>query len=251
MNIKNLTGLVLAIAFMGCGPQNGFQTKSPPSGSSGSGVPDTPNPNNSFSDAELWSQVQDELSGRMKGTTTSTLIAADSTQESLLLLFPFQPLLAIAGSFVSAEYPDIRVEKIRLETGEQALAVRIPFRYIFGNKSKMIPIDRLPNGDPLPAFPVGEIRGIAIRLGPSSSKFILNLYLGPQAVGAFIETPGFDLPSFFDWMDPIPIYNKARNMIIGYHKIVAEKGTFAGGYYVVARIPRETALKIQNLIKFN
>ena len=236
---------ILAVA---CGQQSGFQSKS--SSSFNSTSPEAGTPPDSFSDADLWNQINEDLTARMKGTQESTVLAVDQSQEALILLFPFQPLTVIAGKFVSEEYPDIKVEKVQRDSGEPALALIIPFRYVFGKNAKMQAMDKLPNGDPLPAFPAGEIRGFSIRLGQTSSKFRMNVYIGPQAVAAFIETPGLDLPGFFDWMDPVPVYNKSRNMIVGYYKLVAEKGSFPGGFYVAARIPKDTALKIQRVVKF-
>lgn len=253
-NVQTLIASLAVTSIISCGPQNGFQSTTESSSNSSQGNPGSSpvQPSPVESPNQLWTEINGELTGAIssKAFGDGTLMAVEQETESLILLLPYNPLTSFIGRFTSAEHPDITIEVMEKESGKKALGVRIPFKYILSRNTKMQNMGKLPNGDPLPAFPAGEIRGVAMNLNQQNKNYRLTIYFGPQAVAIFVETPGFDLPSYFDFLDPIPVYSKAKTAIVGYFKIVASKGAASGGFYLAARLPRDTSLKLQQVVKF-
>jgi hypothetical protein len=106
---------------------------------------------------------------------------------------------------------------------------------------KFAPSKRLPNGDPLPGVPGGELPSIGLEL--DQTDFFGNLYFGIETFAIFVPTPGFDplLKLTF------PIKNKSNRKTIGYISAVPEKAAFDGGFFLSLRVPDELARLIDGI----
>ncbi|MES2854831.1 MAG: hypothetical protein V4692_03155, partial [Bdellovibrionota bacterium] len=125
--------------------------------------------------------------------------------------------------------------------GSSALALRIPLeKYLHG--IEFLPAKRLPNGDPLPAIPDGELPSLAVKIS-RWADIKATIYLAPQVVGIYVNSP----------IDPrisitLPIRNAARTRTWGYLSSVPKKGDFDGGFFLSFAMPDAIARMIDDLL---
>jgi hypothetical protein len=144
------------------------------------------------------------------------------------------PLPQIPGAFVGIE---------TLQNGS-ALVVRMPLdRFLKGLKDA--DPSRLPNGDPLPGVPDGELPSLALdvsQLVGRSSNIKSTLYLAPTVIGVFVSTP----------FDPFirltfPLRNESKR-VMGYFSTVPKKTTFDGGFFLSFALPDDLARELTGLL---
>ena len=102
----------------------------------------------------------------------------------------------------------------------------------------------MPNGDPLPAVPGGELPHLAVQ---NTSKVNFYAYGNVKYFALFVPTPG--LNPFVNLT--FPINNAAGTKTLGYLATVAQKvtgsTTFDGGFYLAMVFPPELAAILDDL----
>tara|TARA_B100001248_G_C27399064_1_gene468354 strand:- start:173 stop:874 length:702 start_codon:yes stop_codon:yes gene_type:complete len=114
--------------------------------------------------------------------------------------------------------------------GYSQIEVHIPFEHFLGNYLP-IPADRLPNGDPLPAVPGGELPKFALKIQEAGRD--IHIYIAPGLVGAYVTTPEFNPYLYLQF----PIKNRNETKILGYVALVPEKLGYDGGVYIATKLP--------------
>ncbi len=162
----------------------------------------------------------------------------------IMIPMPSGVLFTPSGSF--SKYPDITFSPIFDADGRMKFAVRIPVKYIIKGTS-FLPPTSLPNGDPLPAMPVGfkELPSLAMTFSQQNNTQI-TLYLGVNAIGLFVTLPtNAALPIGFT----VPIKNKAKTKTFGTLSYVPAKGNFAPGLFVSTLIPAAVSRILEDYFK--
>lgn len=225
--VVSLSGLMIS-----CGP--GFETNASlgsalggnQSQSSGGQVTPVPSPIQSeFDKLDLSSQIDGGIYDGYQVT------AIDKVKNLLILRLPIPGNLPIEMSLPFPQQKDILVEAIT-EGGHSYLQVSIPLKYITRGITT-VPAQRLPNGDPLPKMPSGELPSLGLAF---PGKAATKLYIGVNAVGLYIET------SFNPYLAlSLPIKNQAGTQIWGYFSLVPEKASYQGGFFLSFQLPNSVA----------
>lgn len=172
------------------------------------------------------------------------VVELDKANKELVVRLPMlaNPFLILGmPSIQLPEIPGARLTLEPLPNDRLALALRIPLsRFLKGIES--IPPSKLPNGDPLPGVPDGEMPSVAVQL-TRIRDIKASIYLSPATVGIFVNTP-FD-PTY---NVSVPIRNEARTQILGYFSSVAAKSTYEGGFFISVKLPSEIARIIDDNI---
>lgn len=121
------------------------------------------------------------------------------------------------------------------------LVLSVPLKYLvkgvdFLNKG------RLPNGDPLPGIPSGELPSLSIRL-PFADNSEVRLYIGVTVIAIFVTSK----------VDPyIPmtflVRNKEQTKIIGSFSLIPEKNAYSGGLFLAAAFTDEVARVLEEYL---
>lgn len=251
-NLKALCAVLMSSTLMACG--SGFQSQENSSAAAGTGGDNISLGDGSQVTTEkAWNMVQSGVDGTVEGGTNSgsLVIQIDKARQSVILILPLPPifLLPISGMSIP-ELPGASVEMVDQPDGSKAMGVVIPLKYIvkggtFGDYGK------LPNGDNVPFIPVGEARGFAISF-PQKPSYRLHIYFAVNAAAVFIETPDWKFPDELALLPTMgfPVKNEEKTQVVGYFAIVPNRGSFASGVYVAARIPRQLAIVIDELIRY-
>lgn len=173
------------------------------------------------------------------------VVDIDRVKKELVLRLPLgqNPYFLInAGNF--SKLPGVTFQTELSRDGNASLALRIPLKYLLRGVNSLNP-SRLPNGDPLPFAPQSELPSLALSLDAKggTGKIGLNLYLGVDFVGIFVETPfnpGFGIS--------VPIKNQARTQVLGYFSLIAAKQDFQGGFFLSYQLPPQLAAAIEKYI---
>lgn len=246
--MKTQITLLVATALLasGCGqgfsPAAGLLSNSNSSlGNDGSGS--VPAPPVSDSDSAFKSYPSD---GAISGGTydQQQVITIDKEKKELVIYLPMIQI-PILDSFVSnspiPQIPGAVIGSEKLPDGSSAVALRIPLSKLL-NGVESLPASRLPNGDPLPAIPDGELPSIAVQLSKRGNAKA-SIYLAPSVVGIFVNTS-------FDPRFPItlPIRNQARTKTWGYFSTVPAKGTYQGGFFLSFALPDDLARILDDIM---
>jgi len=234
-----------SILLTGCG-KNGFQSIAP-TGSDSNGGQGTDGGTGGGSGGETpptWEKV--EMNGYPTGGTNAgqLVIYIDKANQSLLMVLPIPMLFPV---YAPIPIPDLEGAYLASYTDAQggtSLAVNVPLRHLVRD-GEFGANERLPNGDPLPYVPSGELPGFAIQF-PHSNTHKIHLYIGVNVAAAFVELPDFGLP----FGATFPVKNAAKTKTVGAIGYVTPKGAFAGGVYLAAQIPDELAAVIDDLIRW-
>lgn len=217
-------------------------------------TPGTGGPSNPPSTDQKWTQVEDQMYGKVGSGLFSGRLAVqiDRQRQSLVILLPF----TVGTNFPFSSFYVPQLTGVSLETqwnadGSTTVGVVVPLHYIrkglsFGDYS------RLPNGEPLPGMPVGESKGFAIDLPQTNVNYRLHFYVAVNAVAAYIETTGFKYPPELQFLPTtvFPVKDKTNGRTMGYLGLVPPRGSFPPGVFVSTRIPNELAVIIDDLLKF-
>jgi len=168
------------------------------------------------------------------------IISLDKVNKTLIISAPLpeNPLGAV-GHVDLAELPGAYIEIGPDNSGEWELRLVVPLRY-FKNVDLADP-HALPNGDPLPSVPGGELPRIAAHI--QNSKGELYLYLSSTIFAVFVPTPGINPTIGLT----LPIKNRKKTKILGYLSTVPEKKPYPGGVFASFMIPLELARIIDDL----
>lgn len=124
-------------------------------------------------------------------------------------------------------------------TGGYSFVIRVPVKYFLRDVASL-PADRLPNGDPLPMIPGGELPSTAFAINAGARK--VYLYLGLDSVALFVESPWIscgDLPVCINFT--VPIRNTAKTQVVGFFSLVMPKSGTTGGFFLSAMMPPKMA----------
>lgn len=158
------------------------------------------------------------------------VIELDKVKGEILFLLPLLP-----GEFIELapvavrELPGVTVETV-VRSNMTYLALRLPIKYITRKVNFLNP-GKLPNGNPLPGVPDGELPRLSIAL---KSDVKLQLYLGVNVFGLFLET---DFDPFLGLT--LPLKNQAGTKTVGYFATIPARGGFQGGFYLMTSLPPE------------
>ncbi|MBL7669556.1 MAG: hypothetical protein JNM39_03650 [Bdellovibrionaceae bacterium] len=224
------SGVLVSLIFLGCG--NTMQTT--PSTSQiepkPQNQPNIPNPPPSDSKQAIPGSV--DVSSFISGGTFDKMqvVEIDPIRKDLIFRLPLgmnQFILVNSGEL--PDFPGITFRTEILPNGQARLALRVPLKYVLRGVKHLDP-KKLPNGDPLPGVPSGEMPGLALTLD-STNKVQMALYLGADFVAIFVESP-FDPTISLQF----PIKNANGNKYVGSFGIIAAKETpaksFQGGFFL-------------------
>lgn len=241
--IRALT-LSTALALTACAPNTGFNTDSDGS-NDGQNLPGPTWPGDQEPPPQAgWERV--DFKGYASGGTynQNLVIYIDKANQSLLLVLPIPVIIPIIAPIPVPDLEGAELTSYTDAQGNTNLAVSIPLRHIVRG-GVFMPNERLPNGDPLPYVPSGELPGFAIEF-PQMRNYQIHLYVGVSVAAVFAELPDFGLP--FGWI--FPVKNSAGTKVVGAVGYVAPKGQYDGGMYLAAQLPPELAQIIDELIRW-
>ena len=190
-----------------------------------------------------WSAIS--MDGAINGGRfdRTKVVDIDKTAKTLVVRLPF-----IAGVQIGIEAPlpikEIPGATIGIEPntdGSSALVLRLPLAKVLRGVDFLQP-GRLPNGDPLPAIPEGELPSLGLSLS-RWADLKGALYLSPTVVGLFVNTK-FD-PTIRLTM---PIRDQARTKTYGYFTSIPAKPGFDGGFFISIALPDDLARAIDDLL---
>jgi hypothetical protein len=198
-----------------------------------------------------WSKVS--MDGFPEGGSyfQKQVIRIDTVKKTLVLTLPIQivPLIQFP-TYSGPSVPGVKVAFEQHPDGTRFITISVPLEHlikgiILGTGSA------LPNGDPLPGFPDGEMPGTTVSI-PGLLGWNLYLYIGSEAAAVFIEVPGLTLPGGIGGVFPtqitVPIKNKNKTKIVGYLSYIGPKTSSPGGAYIAAQLPRELAIILYQLL---
>lgn len=191
-----------------------------------------------------WEKVDHE--GYPSGGTSAgqLVVHIDKENQAIILVLPVPAFLV---SFAQMEIPELEGAYLTSYANPQGgsnLAVSVPLKYLIRGGEFGAP-QRLPNGDPLPYVPSGELPGFSIQF-PQMKNYRFYLYIGTNVAAAFVELPDFGLPIG----GTFPVKNGPKTKIIGAIGYVIPKGVHDGGVYLATQIPNQVAAMIDDLIRW-
>lgn len=237
-----LSSLLLTSA---CGGRSGFSTAG--AGADGTSQGQGTGGNNSETpgaSTPTWEKV--EMNGYPAGGNYDgrLVIYIDKQNQSLLMVLPIPVLIPIIAQVPIPDLEGAYLTSHEDSNGGKSLAINIPLRHIV-REGKFMPDQKLPNGDPLPFVPAGELPGFAIEF-PQMPKYQIHLYVGVNVAAAFVELPDFGLP--FGWTSKVK--NQSKTKVVGAIGYVPPKNNYDGGMYIAAQLPDDLARVIDELIRW-
>ncbi|MGE0632119.1 MAG: hypothetical protein AB7O96_06905 [Pseudobdellovibrionaceae bacterium] len=180
-----------------------------------------------------------DMKANIKGGVYNNTMAVDldKRNHALILYMPVGTNIFIGNvSATIPELPGASIKTTKLQNGSTVVAVSIPLKYIIKGIKFLDPA-RLPNGDPLPEIPAGELPGLAMKLG-DKKDVNFYLYVGVGVVAVYVTSP-FD--PFIEMT--FPLSNRDQTKVVGYFATVAEKEKESvkhqGGFFLSTVMPDE------------
>ncbi len=125
--------------------------------------------------------------------------------------------------------------------GQKTLNLVIPLKHVLRNIAS-IPAQRLPNGDPLPDMPGGELPSHGLSVAGSNGLKV-NIYVGSDAVGIFLET-NFD-PKFSFGVD----IRSQMQQKVGIFALIAAKTSFKPGVFLGVHLDARLARALDKFVR--
>lgn len=180
-----------------------------------------------------------ELQGKIDAGSYKGLqvISIDRAKKELVVTVPVPLPLGkpirkdINSNDIDGAYWELKM----VESNKWVMEVHIPMSNLVKGKFSDIPPALLPNGNPLPSIPTGELPGFAVKWEDGDDKEFF-LYLGGGTLAIFVPTFNFD--PFF--MVEVPIRNKKKDKIGSFWSI-PETEAYYGGFYLATVLPVEIA----------
>lgn len=230
MTFANFTlSLAAALLMAGCG------------GGSSSGGSD----NNSASSTPDWQNLKMDGAVTQGKYENRKLVSLDKANKLLLIHLPTLAVPVLVGNSVGQtitvpQLPGVSMDLELAADGNLDLVLKVPLSLVMHGASFM-DSQKLPNGDPLPAIPDGELPGLALDLNNTGSVKGY-IYLAPATVGAFVTTPFNPMVSM-----QLPIY-QGNGAVLGYLTTVPDKNSYPGGIFLDVKIPADIARIIDDVI---
>ncbi len=201
---------------------------------------------------EQWNKVSFDGFPQGGSFFNKLVVKIDKVKKTLVMTLPI-PLIPLI-QFPEYQIPEIPGAKVSFEQqtdGTKLIKVEIPLTHIVRGIELNPGTGTLPNGDALPGFPDGEMPGTTVSI-PGLVGWNMHIYVGAEASAVFIEVPGFTIPGDIGGFLPsqltYPIKNSDKTKILGYLSYVAPKGTYAGGAYIAAQLPKDLAALLDTLL---
>lgn len=235
-------GLLTSMGLMtGCG--QGFSAAGTAGSNSSSSVGGGSNSSPAADQAFKAMQVDGTVTG---GNDTSTqTIEIDKTNKMLIARMPVPLGSILSGVAAVVPIKEIPGATLGVENGAggSAIVLRIPLAALLKGVD-ILPSTRLPNGDPLPAIPDGELPSVAVQLSKIAGLTIKpTIYLAPSVIALYLESP----------FDPylaltLPIQNSSKTRTWGYLSSVPVKGAYKGGFFMSLKLPDDLARIIDDVL---
>lgn len=131
----------------------------------------------------------------------------------------------------------------------QTVTVNVPLKYAGSQYSPLVNFQgnqdpkKLPNGDPLPGIPGGELPKAAFKI-PVDDEVDLYVYIASKYLAVFVETHEID-PTF-DFEFPIKSFDGSKT--VGYLATVSAKNGYSGGFWLSMALPAQLARLIEDFL---
>lgn len=245
-----ILSLISSFYLSGCNSKSGFNlsetissTNNGNTSQGGSGNTGTGGTNGS---EVTWDKVQMDGIATSMDFDNKLVIKIEKQTQSLLMIFPLPSFVALS-IFDQIPIPQLEgayLTNYQNSQGDKQLALSIPLKYIVKG-AQFLPNQKLPNGDPLPYVPSGELPGFAFSL-PQNQNYHINIYIGVNVAAAFVEFPQIALPI----TGIFPVKNSSKTKTIGAIGYIAPQSNYAGGMYLATQIPDAIAVMIDELIRW-
>lgn len=238
---------VTLISLIGCG-QSLKTDSDASSGNTSQGQNNTNNPGQNTPTPPTWDQVS--LEGRLnQGSYNKMLVVyIDQTNQSLMMILPVPVLVPFYQTQSFPGMTDAKLKTITNPDGSYSLAVTVPLKHLIKNGELVNP-QKLPNGNPLPFVPDGELPGFALSIPGFTGTLKVYLYVGASAAAVFTELPDLGLPiASTEFI--LPVENKSKTKVIGAFGYIPKKGNFANGMYLATTLPEDLTKLIDDLIRW-
>lgn len=232
--------LLVAASLMG-GCSSGFQGNSTAGSNAGSGN----NDGQGGGGGTIPSPIQNvDLKGYINGGNydETQTFDFDRTRGELIVRIPLgmDPNVFI-GSGSLEKLPGVSFYTTMSSDGNYHFVISIPVRYVLRGVTTL-PSNRLPNGDPLPMMPAGELPSVAFTLNPNSTRKAY-LYLGVDAIGLYVESEWLTCKAGSPLCVSLsfPVRNQTKSKVVGYFSLLPGKNGATGGAFISSIIPPEIA----------
>lgn len=173
-------------------------------------------------------------------------ISIDRNAKAIILRVPLGPNIFITVSNGEvAQYPGVTYTTEVDANGTAYLTLRVPLKYVLHGVNGIDPL-KLPNGDPLPMIPSGELPGLGLSID-TKNNVKLYVYIGVDAVGVYVETPmDVGIPFTFT----VPVKNKDKTEVVGYFSMIPPKpnGAAQGGFFLSFQLPAQVSALLDKYV---
>jgi hypothetical protein len=170
------------------------------------------------------------------------IISIDKTTETLSLMIPL-PVNPFGGAMISSPVPEVPGAVVGItqdSSGKWYLTYTMPLSFLLKGIQYQNPAT-LPNGNPLPQVPGGELPSLAGHV--QNGKINFYIYGSVLYFALFVPTPGFNPFVTLTY----PIQNSSGTKILGYVSTVPATATANGGIYVALIFPPELQRLLDNV----
>lgn len=178
-------------------------------------------------------------------------VEIDPNKEMIYLRLPLTGLALVPGFYAEAHVPGLPGATVHMsplsEESGAGLELHMPLE-LFKKHIDSRDVKRLPNGDPLPHIPGGELPAFAVVIHPSPDIEVV-VYLGPESVAVL----------YWSKFDPYiklssPIYSEGRKYVLGwFHAIPHKRQNFTevvyprGGFLLGITLPADLQRQLDDL----
>ncbi|OQW48413.1 MAG: hypothetical protein A4S09_04340 [Proteobacteria bacterium SG_bin7] len=202
-------------------------------------------PNPQPAPVDPWPKVQKEMTGYANVAGKSQkLIGLNKADKAIVLTIPFADNILPE---LEVEIPQLPGAKLvsRLNAEQKTeIQFSVPIKYVLHGGDVGDP-ERLPNGDPLPQIPGGELPAFEISI--PIKNVTLHAYLGAEVLGIYVEVP-FD--PYIKLTLPIKTNKKdgSAERTLGYLTSIPVKKPYRGGFFLSLKVPDDLARALDELL---
>lgn len=241
----NLMMVAFALGLLGCNNQIQPVSKTECINCSNGEQGTNPNPSQPPAPVDPWQKIEKELTGYSKvGGSNQKLIGVDKGEKAIVLTIPFADNVFPEMEVEITKLPGAKVVSRLNSENKTELQFHVPIKYLlkgadFGNPQ------RLPNGDPLPSIPGGELPGFELNF--PVKDVVIHVYLGAEVLGIYVEVP-FD--PYVKLTFPIKTSKEdgSQERTLGYLTSVPVKKPYRGGFFLSLLLPPDLARALDELL---
>ncbi len=192
-----------------------------------------------------WQKMEKELTGYSNvGGSNQKLIGVNKVEKTIILTIPFSDNVFPELQVEVAQLPGAKLVSRLNSENKTVLEFHVPITYLLRGANFGDP-QRLPNGDPLPAIPGGELPGF--ELSVPIKDVTLHIYLGAEVLGIYVEVP-FD--PYVKLTFPIKTSKEdgSQERTLGYLTSVPVKKPYRGGFFLSLLLPPDLARALDELL---